>query len=102
MTDIVLHDIDPLLAQRLRRIGEVRGWSVADTLLHVLKQGLQAFEGGATVHLRDHEAGALEAAIAALERVPNDPGFALIGRAGPPLPAIAPPDQSITADFALD
>ena len=36
MTDIVLRDIDPLLFERLRRIGEARGWDMADTLLQVM------------------------------------------------------------------
>lgn len=101
MTDIVLHDIDPRLAERIKRIGVVHGWNMTATLLQVLTQGLQAFEDGAAVQLGAYETGALEAAIAALEQVPSDPGFALIGRAAPPAPAIEPPDQSVAESFAL-
>jgi len=102
MTDIVLHDIDPRLAERIKRIGAVRGWDMAATLLQVLRQGLHTFEDTAAVQLGAYETGALEAAIAALEEVPSDPGFALIGRATRPAPAAEPPpDQSIAARFAL-
>jgi hypothetical protein len=111
MTDIVLRDIDPLLYERIRRIGDARGWGTADTLLHVLTHGLEGFEGGSAPVFADAESHALEAAIAALEHVPNDPGFALIGRAQAPPPKPVPaPDQSITpsigtsidADFHLE
>ena len=78
MTDIVLRDIDPLLAERIKRLGDARGWPVHDTLLRVLEQGLHACEGHGPVQLEANEAGALEAAIAAMEEVPSDPGFALI------------------------
>ena len=103
MTDLVLRDIDPLLAERLKRLGEARGWAVHDTLLRVLEQGLHACEGHGPVHLEANEAGALEAAIAAMEQVPSDPGFALIGRAGaPPPPPADEPDQSISGRFTLE
>jgi hypothetical protein len=102
MTDIVLRDIDPLLFERIRRIGDARGWDMADTLLQVLTHGLESFEGGAAPVFADAEAHALEAAIAALEHVPDDPGFALIGRAQPVTQeAAAGPDQSVDADFRL-
>jgi hypothetical protein len=102
MTDIVLRDIDSVLADRIRGIGEAQGWGMAQTLLYVLEQGLSACEGDGAVVLADHEAGVLQAAIAALERVPSDPGFALIGRAPAPAPAAPEPDQSIAARFVLE
>lgn len=79
MTDIVLRDIDPVLAERIRRIGEARGWSAPDTLLRLLEHGLDACEGDGAVRFDGKEASVLEAAIAAMEQVPDDPGFALIG-----------------------
>ena len=101
MTDIVLRDIDPLLFERLRRIGEARGWDLPATLLHVMTHGLEGFEGGSAPVFADAEAHALEAAIAALEHVPNDPGFALIGRAQVPVPKPPPaPDQSVSPSMA--
>lgn len=91
MTDIVLRDLEPLLADRIKRLGDARGWPVHETLRRVLEQGLPAFEHGAAMRLEDSEAGALKAAIAALEQVPSDPGFALIGRVA--VPAVVPADE---------
>jgi hypothetical protein len=103
VTDIVLRDIDPLLAERIKRLGDARGWPVHDTLLQVLEQGLHACENHGPVHFEASETGALEAAIAAMEAVPSDPGFALIGRAGaPPPPSEDEPDQSISGRFSLE
>jgi hypothetical protein len=81
MTDIVLRDIDPVLAERIKRISDKRGMSLSQTLLELLEHGLHAYEGDGAVRFDNSEADVLQAAIAALEGVPNDPGFALIGRA---------------------
>lgn len=102
MTDIVLRDIAPLLAERIKRLGDDRGWPVHDTLLRVLEQGLHACEDHGPVHLEANETGALEAAIAAMEAVPSDPGFALIGRAATPPPSGDEPDQSISGRYSLE
>ena len=80
MTEIILRDIDPALAVRIRRISEARGWNEAETLQQLLEAGVRSCEGPAAPPLNERETGALEAAINALEQVPNDPGFALIGR----------------------
>jgi hypothetical protein len=102
VTDIVLRDIDTVLADRLRRIGDAHGWDMPQTLAYVLEVGLDACEGDGAIRLADHEASVLQAAIAAMESVPSDPGFALIGRA-PPLPQPEePPDQTVTAHFDLE
>ena len=101
MTDIVLHDIDAVLADRIRRISEARGWSPPDTLLRLLEYGLDVCEGDGRSLLDEREAGALELAIAALEQVPNDPGFALIGRTTPEIAAPEEPEQRIPEDFRL-
>jgi len=102
MTDIVLRDIDPVLADRIRRIGEAHGWSPSDTLLRLLETGLQSWEGDSAVLLAEHEDGVLQAAIAAMEQVPSDLGFALIGRAAPQPEATKQPDQSISPRFDLE
>lgn len=86
MTDIVLRDIDPVLAERIRRVAQTRGWDIHQALLTLLEQGLYACESGAQVRLDDCESTALQQAIAALEQVPDDPGFGLIGRAPEPAP----------------
>ena len=101
MTDIVLHDIDELLADRIRRISEARGWSLPDTLLRLLDHGLDVYEGDGRSRFDEREASALELAIIALEQVPNDPGFALIGRTTPQVAAPEQPDQRIPEDFRL-
>ena len=42
------------------------------------------YEGDGSVRLDNAESDALAAAIAALENVPDDKGYALIGRVEPP------------------
>ncbi len=80
MTDIIVRDIEPALAERIKRIGDARGWSLPETLLRLLELGLHSCEGR-RASLDGAEAGVLEAAIKAMELVPDDAGFALIGRA---------------------
>jgi hypothetical protein len=82
MTDIVLRDIDAVLADRLRRLAERRGLDMHDTLFEVIEQGLCHCEAAALSRFDDREATALQQAIAALEQVPDDSGFGRIGRAG--------------------
>jgi len=81
MTDIVLRDIDAVLADRIKHLAEARGWDMHETLQTLLEQGLYACESGLNVHFSDREANALKNAIAALEDVPDDSGYGLIGRA---------------------
>ncbi len=80
VTEIVLRDIDPVLADRIRRIADKRRWDLPRTLQYLLEQGLYAVEADMNVRFSDTDSDALRAAIAALEDVPNDPGFSLIGR----------------------
>lgn len=84
MTEIVLRDIDPLMADRIRRVADARRWSLPQALQHLLEQGLYAVEAEINVRFSDTDSDALRAAIAALEQVPSDPGFSLIGRAERP------------------
>lgn len=95
MSEIVLRDIDPILSERIRRVAEGYGWSVQDALMHLLEHGLFVCEGEMAGRFDDSDASALQAAIAALEEVPDDPGFSLIGRAAPAVSASRGPDQSI-------
>lgn len=83
MTDIVLKDIDPALRARIEQVAQVHGWSLPEALQKLLDAGLQAIEGGRRPTFDGREEGILAEAIEAMEQVPNDPGFALIGRAGP-------------------
>ena len=83
MTDIVLRDIDDILADRIRRVAELRGWAVPTALLHLLEQGLHAYEGDGGLRLEDGEASVLQEAMAALEVIP-DAVFSRIGQVGAP------------------
>jgi hypothetical protein len=103
MTDIILRDVDAVLADRIRRIGEAHGWSPPDTLLRLLEYGLHACEGDGKARLNRTENDILGSAIHAMEQVPDDPGFALIGRAGePPAPEPEGPDQTLSPQFSLE
>ncbi len=79
MTDLVLRDIDPNLAERIRKVAQTNGWTVHQTIMHLIERGLYASEGGA-LRFDGVESDVMQSVIAALETVPNDPGFALIGR----------------------
>lgn len=97
VTDIILHNLDPVLSDRLRRVAEARGWSLQRTALHLIETGLFAVEAEMAGRFETHDSDALQQAIAALEGIPSDPGFALIGRAEPkeaPSPRTAGPDLS--------
>ena len=86
MADLVLRDIDPVLADRIKQLCESRGWSMHETLHNLIEQGLWACESGLHVHFNDRESVALEQAIKALETVQDDAGYGLIGRAPEPPP----------------
>lgn len=85
MTDLLLRDIDPALAARIRRVAETNDWAMHETILHLIERGLFASEGGA-LRFDGAESDVIQSAIAALETVPNDPGFSLIGRVERELP----------------
>ena len=80
MTDIVLREADPILVDRIGRVATARGWDMAHAVQYLLEQGLHVFEGDGSVRLDSAEADALQAMIAALEQVPDDPGYASSGR----------------------
>lgn len=91
MTDLVLRDIDPVLAERIRKVARTNGWDVHETILHLIERGLYASEGGA-LRFDGSESDVMQSVIAALETVPNDPGFSLIGRIGDPPAAETEPE----------
>lgn len=80
MTDIVLRDLDTGLLERVQRLADANGWSMPQALAHVVEQGVLASESAFGVRLNEREENALQSAIAAMEGVVDDPGFALIGR----------------------
>jgi hypothetical protein len=79
MSPFALDALDPMLADRLRKLAGARGWSESETLLRVVERGLPAIEADVPASLEDEEADALRAAIAALEQIPTDT-FAAIGK----------------------
>lgn len=81
MNDIVLRDIDPKLQAHIQQVADAHGWELPRALQHLLELGLAAAGRHAAPDWNHAEAGVLAEAIAAMEQVPNDPGFALIGRA---------------------
>ena len=80
MTDIVLRDADPILVDRIRRVAAARGWEMSHAMQYLLEQGLHVYEGDGSVRFDNAEADVLQSIIAALEQVPDDPGYASIGR----------------------
>lgn len=79
MTDIVLKDVDEVLAARIRRVADRHGWSLSRTLQHLLEQGLYHYDGDGRTGLDTSEADVLQSAISALEGIPNDT-FSNIGK----------------------
>ncbi len=75
MTDIVLRDIDPILAERIRRIAGARGWNMHDTLFNLIEQGLFHCEAEVRSGFDSQEVDALTEAINALRDVPAGKGF---------------------------
>jgi plasmid stability protein len=80
MTDLVLRDLAPDLASRIRKLAELQGRSVHEVMADVLESGVHACEVKLRKQLDLEEEAALKQAIAALEQVPDDAGFGLIGR----------------------
>lgn len=104
LREIVLRDIDPVLSERIGRIADAYGWNLQEALMHLLEHGLFACESDLGGRFSNSDADALKAAIAALEQVPNDAGFSLIGKAAASTPTLAPrgPDQSIASRLFED
>ena len=80
MTDLVLRDIAPDLAGRIRRLADLQGRSMHEAMADVLECGVHACEMKLRKQLDLEEESALKQAISALEQVPDDAGFGLIGR----------------------
>ncbi len=100
MSEIILRDFDAVLLERVNRVAEAHGWNLQTALVQILEQGLFACEGELSRSLSDADARALQDAIAAMESVPSDQGFARIGRVEDEThPGKTAPDQSIRQDM---
>lgn len=97
MTDLVLRDIDPNMAARIRKVAETNGWTVHEAILHLIERGLYATEGGA-LRFDSKESDVMQSVIASLETLPNDPGFSLIGRLGDAAPVEPEPEPPAEFD----
>lgn len=75
MPDLVLRDIDPILAERVRRLGLARGWTEQETFVHLLEHALLACEQEVHRGFGTPEVDALADAIAALRLLPAGQGF---------------------------
>ncbi|WP_411833829.1 hypothetical protein [Pseudoxanthomonas mexicana] len=75
MTDLVLRDIDPVLAERIRRLSVARGWTQHETIFNLLEQGLFACEVEVRSGFDTTEVDVLSEAINALKEVPAGKGF---------------------------
>lgn len=84
MIHTMLLDIDPVLLERIGRVATAHGWGQQDAMIHLLEHGLFACETDLTARFDDADAKVLRDAIAALQDIPDDPGFSLIGRADEP------------------
>jgi hypothetical protein len=70
MPDLVLRDIDPILAERIQRVAQARGWGLRETVIRLLEQGLFATEEEVRSGFETPEVEALAEAIAALKLLP--------------------------------
>jgi hypothetical protein len=92
--DLVIRNIEPSLVARVKHVAAARRCSVCEALVFLVHRGLAGTETGhaaGAVELQAIDARVLEEARIALEKVPDDPGFALIGRVRPSPPAAAAP-----------
>ncbi|WP_101925526.1 MULTISPECIES: hypothetical protein [Luteimonas] len=80
MIELVLRDPDPSLVERIERVAAANGWSQSRTLHVLLDKGLHAVLGDDARDFAPAESDALREAIRAMEQVPDDAGFAMIGR----------------------
>lgn len=99
MPELILRDIDPAMLERVRHWADAQSMSLDAAVVALLARGLaHSAEIG---DLQAFDARVLQEAIIALEKVPSDPGFALIGRAAPSAPPVAhPPDQAIDSRWS--
>ncbi|MDQ2703343.1 MAG: hypothetical protein M3Y70_11180 [Pseudomonadota bacterium] len=79
MSPFLLDAVDPILADRLRKLAGKRGWSESEALRYAIDRGVPVLEAEVPASLENDEAAALKAAIAALEQIPTNT-FAAIGK----------------------
>ena len=45
MPDILIRDIDAVMAERIKQLAKERHWSINDVVLHALRHGLRMISG---------------------------------------------------------
>ncbi|MGH8076358.1 MAG: hypothetical protein ACREPE_03390 [Lysobacter sp.] len=80
MIHTVLLDVGPVLLERIQRVAAAHGWGQQDAMIYLIEHGLFACEADLAARFDATDAQVFEAAIAALQQIPDDPGFSLIGR----------------------
>lgn len=98
MPDLILRNVDSSMLDRVRHWADARGMSLDTAVVALLDRGLVA--GAEVGNLEEFDARVLAEAIIALENVPSDPGFALIGRAVPHPPPHRRADQADASSLA--
>lgn len=86
MPDILVRNIEEVVAERIKAIARERQWTINETILHVLKRGL-GFEGEDIFHREMHdiavlagtwdssETAAFRSAVEAFEKRDGQPLF---------------------------
>ncbi len=80
MSHAITLDLSALLLERIERLAKAHGWEQQAAMVHLLEHGLFVCESELAARFDASDTKALQAAIAALQDVPDDPGFSLIGR----------------------
>jgi len=82
MSHAVLLDMSAVLLERIQRIATARGWGQQAAMVHLIEHGLFVCEADLAARFDATDAQVLQEAVAALQDIPDDPGFSLIGRTG--------------------
>ncbi len=81
MPDFLVRDIEPQVADRIKRIARERGWPINDVILRLIKEALGMVQPEVPVPgdiarlsgtLEDDESRALAEAMRAMQQLPDD------------------------------
>lgn len=81
MPDFLVRDIEPQVADRIKRIARERGWPINDVILRLIKEALGMVQPEAPVPgdiarlagtFEDEESRALVEAMKAMQQLPDD------------------------------
>ena len=84
MPDFLVRDIEPQVADRIKRIARERGWPINDVILRLIKEALGMAEPEAPLPgdiarlagtFEDEESKALAEAMRAMQQLPDDASY---------------------------